>query len=33
MSVVGRWRSRDGKVLYVAVGAICDRKGEPIPGR
>jgi hypothetical protein len=31
MSVVGHWRSRDGKLLYVAMGAICDKKGEPLP--
>jgi hypothetical protein len=31
MSVVGRWRSKDGKVLYVAMGAICDKEGEPLP--
>jgi hypothetical protein len=30
MSVVGRWRSQDGRVLYVAVGAICDMRGEPV---
>lgn len=30
MSVVGRWRSKDGKTLYLALGAICDGKGEPI---
>jgi hypothetical protein len=28
MSVVGRWRSKDGAVLYVAMGAICDKKGK-----
>jgi len=30
MTLVGRWKSKDGKVLYVAMGAICDAKGEPI---
>jgi len=30
MSAVGRWRSKDGKVLYIAMGAVCDAKGEPI---
>lgn len=30
MSVVGKWLSKDGKVLYVALGSICDSKGEPI---
>jgi hypothetical protein len=31
MAVVGRWRSADGKTFYLAVGAICDRKGNPLP--
>jgi hypothetical protein len=30
MSVVGRWLSKDGKVIYVALGSICDARGEPI---
>jgi hypothetical protein len=30
MGVVGRWRSGDGKVLYLAVGIICDRGGDPV---
>jgi hypothetical protein len=30
MSVVGKWLSKDGKVLYLAMGSICDSKGEPI---
>jgi hypothetical protein len=30
MSVVGRWRSKDGKVVCVAVGAVCDKGGEPV---
>jgi hypothetical protein len=31
MAVVGRWRSADGDTFYVAVGAICDRHGKPMP--
>jgi hypothetical protein len=31
MPVVGRWKSADGKVFYLALGVVCDRKGEPIP--
>ncbi|MFO0845623.1 MAG: hypothetical protein U0797_25105 [Gemmataceae bacterium] len=30
MEVVGRWRSADGKVFYLAVGAVCDKNGEPV---
>ena len=30
MSVVGKWMSKDRKVMYVALGSICDAKGEPI---
>lgn len=30
MSVVGRWKSRDGQILYVAMGMICDEKGRPV---
>lgn len=30
MSVVGKWFSKDGSVLYIAMGSICDSKGEPI---
>jgi len=29
MAVVGRWRSADGKVLYVALGAVCKPNGDP----
>lgn len=30
MPVVGRWKSKDGKVFYLAIGVICDKQGEPI---
>jgi tetratricopeptide (TPR) repeat protein len=33
MPVVGRWRSRDGKVLYMATGVVCDRNGERVEGK
>jgi urease gamma subunit len=28
--VVGRWRSREGDVFYLALGIICDIRGWPI---
>jgi hypothetical protein len=28
--VVGRWLSPDGKVFYLALGAVCDRTGKPV---
>ena len=31
MPVVGRWKSKDGNVFYLALGRIVDRKGNPIP--
>ena len=31
LTVVGRWKSKDGEVLYVALGMMCDAKGQPIP--
>jgi hypothetical protein len=31
MPVVGRWKSGDGKVFYLAIGVVCDAKGEPVP--
>lgn len=31
MPVVGRWMSRDRKVLYLAIGAIEDRADDPAP--
>jgi hypothetical protein len=30
MPVVGRWKSKDGKVFYLAIGVTCDSKGETI---
>jgi len=30
MPVVGRWRSENGKLFYLAVGVVCDKKGEPV---
>jgi hypothetical protein len=30
LTIVGRWRSKDRKVFYLAIGGLCDRKGEPI---
>lgn len=30
MPVVGRWKSKDGEVFYMAIGTICDREGKPI---
>jgi hypothetical protein len=27
MPVVGRWKSGDGKVFFLAIGAMCDRTG------
>lgn len=30
MPVVGRWKSKDGKVFYLAIGILCDKKGKPI---
>jgi hypothetical protein len=31
LRVVGRGRSSDGRVLYLALGAVLDDKGEPVP--
>jgi hypothetical protein len=28
--VVGRWRSSDGKVFFLAIGAVYDRTGKPV---
>ena len=28
--VVGRWKSKDGKVFYMAIGAIVGKDGEPL---
>lgn len=30
MSVVGRWRSKDGDVLYLVIGAVYDKHGDPV---
>jgi hypothetical protein len=31
LPVVGRWKSKAGDVFYLAIGAVCDREGNPIP--
>lgn len=28
MPVVGRWRSKDGMIFYLAIGAVCDKDGN-----
>jgi hypothetical protein len=30
MPVIGRWRSKAGDVFYLAIGAVCDREGNPV---
>ena len=30
LPVVGRWKSKEGDVFYLAIGAICNKKGEPV---
>jgi hypothetical protein len=30
MPVIGRWKSKDGEIFYLAIGAICDKRGNPI---
>jgi hypothetical protein len=30
LPVVGRWQSADGKVFYLALGAVCDPTGKPV---
>jgi hypothetical protein len=30
LSVVGRWKSKDGQVFYLALGMVCDKKGNPV---
>ncbi len=30
MPVVGRWRSKQGDVFYLALGVVLDGKGEPV---
>jgi urease gamma subunit len=31
MPVVGRWKSKDGEVFYLAIGVVLDKDGEPVP--
>lgn len=31
MPVIGRWRSAEGDTFYLAIGAIIDRSGKPVP--
>lgn len=33
MPVIGQWRSTDGETYYLAIGAIFDRNGKPLPIR
>jgi hypothetical protein len=33
MPVVGRWKSKEGDVFYLAIGIVCDSKGDPISGK
>jgi hypothetical protein len=30
MPVVGRWKSKDGTIFYLAIGVICDKEGNPV---
>ena len=30
MPVVGRWKSKEGDVFYLAIGGIVDKKGDLI---
>ncbi|MEI8371833.1 MAG: hypothetical protein WCJ35_03255 [Planctomycetota bacterium] len=30
LPVVGRWKSKDGLQLYLAIGAVLDKDGDPI---
>jgi len=30
MPVVGRWKSREGDVFYLAIGIVCDSHGNPV---
>lgn len=30
MPVVGRWKSRDGGIFYLAIGIILDKNGKPV---
>lgn len=31
LPVIGRWKSEDGSLFYLAVGIVCDKDGKPIP--
>jgi len=31
MPVVGRWKSKDRNIFYLAIGAVVDEQGKPIP--
>ena len=31
LPVIGRWRSPEGNTFYLAIGAIIDQDGMPIP--
>jgi hypothetical protein len=33
MLVVGRWKSKDGKVYSLAIGSVCDKKGNVVPAK
>lgn len=30
LPVIGRWKSKSGDTLYLAIGAICDQRGNPV---
>ena len=30
MPVVGRWKSKNGMIFYLAIGAVCDKDGNPV---
>lgn len=33
MPVVGKWKSKEGDVFYLAIGILCDKNGEPIASK
>jgi hypothetical protein len=33
MPVVGKWRSKDGEVFYLAIGVVCDKNGQPVKAK
>jgi hypothetical protein len=33
MPVVGKWKSKEGDVFYLAIGVLCDKSGEPIASK